>query len=84
MKISKILGIGLLAVISFQTMKAQKAMTPYDLEAWKRIITRSISNDGQWAAAVFSPWRGEADRNPDGRASASARAYRMFSGCGPV
>ena len=61
MKISKILGIGLLAVISFQTMKAQKAMTPYDLEAWKRITTRSISNDGQWAAAVFSPWRGDSE-----------------------
>ena len=61
MKILRTLGIGLLAVIPFLTMKAQKSMTPYDLEAWKRITTRSISNDGQWAAAIFSPWRGDSE-----------------------
>ena len=42
-------------------MKAQKALTPQDLEAWKRITTRTISNDGQWAAAMFSPWSGDSE-----------------------
>ena len=43
----------------FFTMKAQKAMTPQDLQDWKRITARAISNDGQWAAAMFSPWKGD-------------------------
>ena len=41
------MGIGLLVVIPFLTMKAQKALTPQDLQAWKRITTRVISDDGQ-------------------------------------
>ena len=45
MKILRILGIGLLVVIPFLTMKAQKALTPQDLEAWKRITTRALSDD---------------------------------------
>ena len=53
MKSLRMIGIGLLAVIPFLTMKAQKALTPQELEAWKRITTRVISDDGQWAAAVF-------------------------------
>ena len=61
MKSLKTLEIVLLAAIPFLTMNAQKAMTPQDLEAWKRITTRSISNDGQWAAAIFSPWRGNSE-----------------------
>ena len=61
MKHVRFLGIVLLAAMSFLTMKAQKAMTPQDLEAWKRITTRSISNDGQWAAAMFSPWKGDSE-----------------------
>ena len=61
MKSLRILGIGLLVAMPFLTLKAQKALTPQDLEAWKRITTRSISNDGQWAAAVFSPWRGDSE-----------------------
>ena len=61
MKSLRILGIGLLAVIPFLTMKAQKAMTPHDLQDWKRITTRAISNDGQWAAAVFTPWKGDSE-----------------------
>ena len=31
------------------------------MEAWKRITTRVISNDGQWAAAVFAPWNGDSE-----------------------
>ena len=61
MKSLRLLGIGLLAVIPFLSMKAQKALTPQDLEAWKRITTRTISNDGQWAAAMFSPWSGDSE-----------------------
>ena len=61
MKSLRILGIGLLAVIPFLTMKAQKALTPQELEAWKRITTRAISNDGQWAAVVFTPWKGDSE-----------------------
>ena len=61
MKSLRLLGIGLLAVIPFLSMKAQKALTPQDLEAWKRITTRAISNDGQWAAAMFSPWSGDSE-----------------------
>ena len=37
----------LLMATPFFTMKAQKAMTPQDLQDWKRITTRAISNDGQ-------------------------------------
>lgn len=72
MKILRILGIGLLVVIPFLTMKAQKALTPQDLEAWKRITTRALSDDGQWAAVVFSPWRGDSEVQvlaSDGKAS---------------
>ena len=61
MKSLRILGIGLLAVIPFLSMKAQKSLTPQDLEAWKRITTRTISNDGQWAGAVFTPWKGDSE-----------------------
>ena len=61
MKSLRILGIGLLAVIPFLSMKAQKSLTPQELEAWKRITTRTISNDGQWAAAVFTPWKGDSE-----------------------
>ena len=61
MKSLRILGIGLLAVIPFLTMTAQKAMTPQDLQDWKRITTRAISDDGQWAAAVFTPWKGDSE-----------------------
>ena len=55
------MGIGLLAVIPFLTLKAQKALTPQDLQDWKRITTRAISDDGQWAAAVFTPWKGDSE-----------------------
>ena len=61
MKSVRLLGIGLLAVIPFLTLKAQKSMTPHDLEAWKRITTKAISNDGQWAACVFTPWKGDSE-----------------------
>ena len=61
MKSLRMLGIGLLVVIPFLTMKAQKALTPQELEAWKRITTRAISNDGQWAATVFTPWKGDCE-----------------------
>jgi len=61
MKSLRMIGIGLLAVIPFLTMKAQKALTPQELEAWKRITTRVISDDGQWAAAVFTPWKGDSE-----------------------
>lgn len=61
MKSLRILGIGLLAVIPFLTLKAQKAMTPQDLQDWKRITTRAISDDGQWAAAIFTPWKGDSE-----------------------
>jgi len=42
-------------------MKAQKAMTPQDLQDWKRITSRTISADGQWAAIVFTPWKGDSE-----------------------
>ena len=61
MKSLRILGIGLLVAMPFLTLKAQKALTPQDLEAWKRITTRAISDDGQWAAAVFTPWKGDSE-----------------------
>ena len=61
MKSLRILGIGLLAAMPFLTMNAQKALTPQELEAWKRITARTISDDGQWAAAVFTPWKGDSE-----------------------
>ena len=71
MKSLRILGIGLLVAMPFLTLNAQKALTPQDLEAWKRITTRAITNDGQWAAAVFTPWRGDSEvqvTSADGKA----------------
>ena len=61
MKSLRILGIGLLLAIPFLSMKAQKVLTPQELESWKRITTRAISDDGQWAAAVFAPWKGDSE-----------------------
>ena len=61
MKTLRLLGIALLSVIPFLTMNAQKALTPQDLQAWKRITTRSISDDGLWTAVVFAPWVGDAE-----------------------
>ena len=61
MKSLRLLGIGLLVVVPFLGIKAQKSLTPQDLEAWKRITTRTISNDGKWVSAVFSPWRGDSE-----------------------
>ena len=61
MKSLRLLGIALLLVIPFFSMNAQKAFTPQDLQAWKRITTRAISDDGQWTAVVFAPWVGDAE-----------------------
>ena len=48
-------------MMPFLAIKAQKALTPQDLEAWKQISARTISNDGLWAAVVFTPWRGDSE-----------------------
>ena len=69
----------MLAVIPFLTLKAQKSMTPQDLEAWKRITIRSISNDGQWAAAVFAPWRGDSEVQVLSSDGKSVQAYTPAS-----
>ena len=69
------MGIGLLVVIPFLTMKAQKALTPQDLQAWKRITTRVISDDGQWVGAVFTPWRGDAEVQVFSSAGKQVRTY---------
>ena len=61
MKSLRLIGIGLLMMMPFLVIKAQKALTPQDLEAWKQISARTISNDGQWAAVVFTPWRGDSE-----------------------
>ena len=61
MKSLRLIGIGLLMMMPFLAIKAQKALTPQDLEAWKQISARTISNDGQWAAVVFTPWRGDSE-----------------------
>ena len=79
MKRVRLWGIGLLAVIPFLTLKAQKSMTPQDLEAWKRITIRSISNDGQWAAAVFAPWRGDSEVQVLSSDGKSVQAYTPAS-----
>ncbi|MBR6621930.1 MAG: S9 family peptidase [Bacteroides sp.] len=75
MKSLRLMGIGLLVVIPFLTMKAQKALTPQDLQAWKRITTRVISDDGQWVGAVFTPWRGDAEVQVFSSAGKQVRTY---------
>lgn len=52
---------GLLMGASAFFLHAQKAMTVNDLVSWKRITHQVISKDGQWAACVVSPWRGDAE-----------------------
>ncbi|MBE6275049.1 MAG: S9 family peptidase [Bacteroides sp.] len=79
MKSLRILGIGLLVAIPFLTMKAQKALTPQDLEAWKRITARAISDDGQWVSAVFSPWKGDAEVQVFSAAGKQIKAYTPAS-----
>lgn len=51
---------GLLVGGATLLLQAQQAMTVDDLVNWKRITSQTISNNGQWAACVFSPWRGDA------------------------
>lgn len=54
-------GIGLLLIATSLTAQAQKAMTVDDLVGWKRITRQTIAGNGQWAACVVSPWKGDAE-----------------------
>lgn len=53
----------LLTVILLSTTllstQAQRNITPDDIEKWQRITSRNISDDGKWAATIFTPWRGD-------------------------
>ncbi len=52
--------ITLIAVIlPLLSTQAQRAFTPQELEKWERITSRTISDDGKWVSATFSPWRGD-------------------------
>ena len=55
----KLLLAGILLSTTFLAAQAQRTITPADLEKWQRITSRSISDDGKWVAATFSPWRGD-------------------------
>ena len=55
----KLLFAGFLLSTTFLAAQAQRTITPADLEKWQRITSRSISDDGKWVAATFSPWRGD-------------------------
>ena len=59
MKHIKLLFAGILLSTTFLAAQAQRTITPTDLEKWQRITSRSISDDGKWVAATFSPWRGD-------------------------
>jgi len=37
----------------------KKALTHDDIESWKRITERAISDDGEWIAYKTEPWRGD-------------------------
>ena len=47
------------AILPLLSTQAQRAITPQELEKWERITSRTISNDGKWVSATFSPWRGD-------------------------
>ena len=53
--------IALAPWLSLGGLHAQKAMSVNDLVSWKRITAQTISNDGQWAACVMAPWKGDAE-----------------------
>lgn len=53
--------IALAPWLALGEMHAQKAMTVSDLVGWKRITASVLSNDGQWAACVVAPWKGDAE-----------------------
>ena len=59
MKQIKLLLSGLLLSAALLATHAQRSITPDDVEKWKRITSRTISNDGKWVAAIFTPWRGD-------------------------
>ena len=61
MKPAKTLCLGLLLAAPALSLHAQKAMTVDDLVSWKHISQQTISNDGAWAACVFSPWKGDSE-----------------------
>ena len=61
MKQMKLFLTGLLIIVPVLTTFAQRAMTVEDLREWKRITKSEISNDGLWAAAVFSQWKGDTE-----------------------
>ena len=47
------------AIASLLSAQAQRAFTPEELENWERITSRTISDNGKWVSATFSPWRGD-------------------------
>lgn len=53
--------LGLMLTAFALTLQAQRPMTVDDLQSWRRITSQKISNDGRWAACIFSPWKGDAE-----------------------
>ena len=47
------------SIIPLLSIQAQRPFTPQELEKWERITSRTISDDGKWVSATFSPWRGD-------------------------
>ena len=59
MKQLKLLFTVILLSTTLLAIKAQRSITPDDIEKWQRITSRSISDNGKWIATIFSPWRGD-------------------------
>lgn len=53
----------LLLLVMPVSLLAQRAMTVKDVQDYKRISYKELSNDGKWIISVTEAWRGDGDRN---------------------
>ena len=77
MKNIKSFIVSLLLTAFALEVNAQRAMTVDDLQAWRRVTQKVISNDGQWAAAVMAPWKGDAEAQIFSADGKQAAAYPL-------
>lgn len=56
----RVIRLCLCCLLAFPALAQQQAMTVEQLAGWQRITQQALSDNGQWAACRFSPWRGDA------------------------
>lgn len=77
-KISTCFTLVLFFLLSSGLEAQKKPLTHDDIESWKRITERTISDDGNWIAYKTEPWRGDSRIFLYGRDGSK----KFESGCG--